>query len=121
LGILTNEKKLISGHSDRHLRIWDLNKSKILSTTPSDSTICQKLVPHGSKYILSGLNDQIKIYDTTTSSVCDTVLKPPGNILDMAVSKGQRSKLIVTEYSIANKSVVLSFMPTRLLDIEEEE
>ena len=57
LGILTNEKKLISGHSDRHLRIWDLNKSKIMSTTPSDSTVCQKLVSYGSKYILSGLND----------------------------------------------------------------
>ena len=75
----------------------------------------------GSKYILSGLNDSIKIYDTTTSSVCDTVLKPPGNIFDMAVSNGLRRKLIVTEYSTANKSVILSFLPTRLLDVEEEE
>ena len=27
----------------------------------------------------------------------------------------------MTEYSTANKSVILSFLPTRLLDIEEEE
>ena len=53
--------------------------------------------------------------------MCDTVLKPPGNILDMAVSNGLRRKLIVTEYSATNKSVILSFLPTRLLDIEEEE
>ena len=39
----------------------------------------------------------------------------------MAMSKGQRAKLLVSEYNVVNKSVILSFVPTRLLNIEGQQ
>ena len=44
-------------------------------------------------------------------------MKPQGIVYDMKIKRGQQEKLIVAENNAVNHSVVMSFLPTRLVDL----
>jgi WD40 repeat protein len=82
---------VITGHSDRHLRIWDLNKGKLVGTSPADTKPAEKIVlTPDHQNVLAGLNDSIKIWDYGQDArnvfvqgcpPSDIIMKPHSTIL----------------------------------------
>lgn len=82
IAINSKNKTLVSGHSDRQLKHWDLEKSKILNTTPGESNICQKLMFHeqenndNTNMVVAAYPEAVKIYDIQRSSAMEIIMKP---------------------------------------------
>ena len=69
----------MSGHQDRHIRHWDLQKSKLINTCPADVNICQDLIFHNfnnnDNLVFAAFNEAIKIYDISQCRILETVMK----------------------------------------------
>ena len=105
LAINVKQKTLMSGHGDRHLRFWDLDKSKLVGTTPCEANPCQNLLCF-EDIVFSGSSDGIKLFNISNFEMLDIIMKPASQIFDMKVKTGEA--LIVAEYSNVSKSVILS-------------
>ena len=75
--VAVDGRKITSSHQDRHLRLWDLDKpgSKLVTTSPSDTTPAQRLEYISQEHVLAGFTDSIKIYKIREGRLIDIVMR----------------------------------------------
>jgi len=81
--VLPEKKIVVSAHSDRRLRLWDLNAGKLISTCPKESTPAQKVLFHPSSYqssssnlnVVAGYSDSIKCLEVKQGAINDIYMK----------------------------------------------